>query len=167
MGVGAIAGRAALAGFLLLGSGCAMIDSVFGPSKIDEKSARAFVADQETAWNAHDFQKFYGLCAPEAVFVTKHLSVDGRTEWERHNVAEDWAAASAFFAANPQAFREQDTIDHVDIAADGLSAHVVIQESAELADKHRKVSYHATTEQTLVLRNGKILSLGESKTTTD
>jgi hypothetical protein len=167
MGAGATAKWAALTGLLLLGSGCAVIDRVFGPSKIDEEAARAFITQQEAAWNAHDFQKFYALCAPEAQFTTKHVSIEGRIDWERHNVAEDWAAASAFFAAHSDAFREQDAIDRIDIAADGMSAHVVTQESAELGDKTRKARFHATTEQTLVLRHGRILSLGENKTTTD
>lgn len=153
------------AGIALVCGACAMI----GPgtpkaARLDEPMVRAFAASQEAAWNAHDFNSFYATCAPDAVFVSVRWNADGTITRETRTPQEDRAAAERYFKTHPGKFSEVAEIDRIEIAPDGLSAHVVGHQTARIDGPPKPSVLRATTEQTVVLRQGRVLSLGQTDT---
>jgi|SRR5579871_4207637 len=148
----------------LAASGCALIGAPNGKdaAKLDEAGIRAFRASEEAAWVAHDFGHYYALCAPDAVFVSVRWNADGTFSRERRTAAEDRAAAEAFFGKHPGKFTESDAIDRIVIAPDGQSARILGHEIARVEGE--RGAMRATTEETVVLRGGRILSLGQTDT---
>lgn len=145
---------------------CSLLAGLNTPriARLDEPTLRAFAAGQEAAWSAHDFDRFYGTVAPDAVFVSVRWNADGSITREKRTPQEDRAAAERYFKAHPGKFTEVAEIDRIDIAADGLSAHIVGHQTARIEDSPKPSVLRATTEQTVVLRQGRVLSLGQTDT---
>lgn len=133
-----------------------------GPTRLDEAAIRAFVADEEAAWNARDFDHYYGLCTPDAAFISLHWNADGSITRDQRTVAEDRASAERFFASHPGKVVETDTIDSITMAPDGLSARVLGHGSIRFSSNGKPQVLNAVTDQTLILRDGRILSLGQT-----
>jgi hypothetical protein len=71
--------------------------------------------------------------------------------------------AKRFFAAAP--FHEAATVDRIEIAADGRTARVVSHAVSSVQQQGPSVRrFCASTEQTLVLAAGRILSKGQVQT---
>jgi hypothetical protein len=144
--------------------------SVFGGlstpkvARLDETTVRAFAASQEAAWNEHNFDRYYATCAPDAVFISVRWNADGSITRETRTPQEDRAAAERYFKAHPGKFTEVGEIDRIEIAPDGLSAHVVGHQTARIEGSPKPSVLRATTEQTVVLRQGRLLSLGQTDT---
>jgi hypothetical protein len=138
----------------------------FGPrlARLDEPTVRTYMKSQTEAWVAHDFDRFYGLFSPGAQFVSVRWNGDGTITHERRTLDEDRAAAEAYFRLHPGKFTESDAIDRIAIAPDGLSARILGHDTAHIAGTGRPEVLHASTEQTVVLKNGRILSLGQTDT---
>jgi hypothetical protein len=154
------------AGAALLCGACSLVGQRDTPkiAKLDEPTVRAFATDQEAAWIAHDFDRYYAICAPDAVFVSVHWNGDGTITRETRTPAEDRAAAEKYFKSHPGKFTADAQIDRIEIAADGLSAHILGHETARIGDAPKPNVLRATTEQTVVLRAGRLLSLGQTDT---
>jgi len=133
-------------------------------TRLDEPTVRAFAASQEAAWNAHDFDRYYATVAPDAVFTSVRWNADGSITRETRTPQEDRAAAERYFKSHPGKFSEVAEIDRIDIAGDGLSAHVVGHQTARVEGSPKPSVLRATTEQTVVLRQGRLLSLGQTDT---
>jgi nitrous oxide reductase accessory protein NosL len=155
----------ALAGLLM--NGCSVFRSLPpapGPSQLDESAIRQFEANQETAWNTRDFDHFYAHCAPDAVFVSIHWNADGSITREQRTLLEDRAAAERFFAAHPGKLSEIDAIDSIQLAPDRRSARILGRGTVRFLTNGRGETLNASTDQTVVLRDGHILSLGQIRT---
>ena len=150
--------------FVISLSGCALLDEVRGPkvAHLDEATVRAFAASEQLAWNAHDFDHYYGLCAPDAVFVSVRWNPDGSITHESRTPREDRANAEQFFRDHPGKFAEIDAIDRIVIAPDGQSARVLGHSTATIAGE--RAVLRATTEQIVVIRDGRVFSLGQTDT---
>jgi SnoaL-like protein len=130
--------------------------------RLDDATIRKFVAEQEAAWNARDFDHYYSLCAQDAVFVSVHWNSDGSFTREQRTLDEDRTSAQKFFANHPDKVVETDTIDSVTVTPDGLSARVVGHGTIRFVAKGKPQVLNAITDQTVVLRDGHVLSLGQT-----
>jgi hypothetical protein len=159
--------RVAIAAVVALVCGaCSVLEGLNTPkvARLDETTVRAFAASQEEAWNAHDFDRFYATVAPDAVFVSVRWNADGSITRETRTPQEDRVAAERYFKSHPGKFTEVAEIDRIEIAPDGLSAHVVGHQTARIESSPKPSVLRATTEQTVVLRQGRLLSLGQTDT---
>lgn len=129
--------------------------------RLRERAVRNFVDRQERLWVQRDFDGYFALAAPEAVFVTERRAADGTITSERETVPESRRAAEQAFATL-DGFSETSFVDRVEIAPDGRSATVLGHEEAEVVRGAVRKRLCATTEQKLVLRKGHILSLGQT-----
>ncbi|HEX4737517.1 MAG TPA: hypothetical protein VH331_08145 [Allosphingosinicella sp.] len=129
--------------------------------RLTERTVRAFVEHQERLWNRRDFADFFALTAPEAVFTTERRAPDGTIRVERETVVQSRRSAEQAFAAISE-FREKATIDRIEIAPDGRNARIVGHEEADVLRAGGRRRLCADTEQGLVLREGRILSLGQT-----
>lgn len=129
--------------------------------RLTEHDIRDFVARQERLWVRRDFDGYFALAAPEAVFVTERRAADGAVTSEQESVAESRRAAERAFASL-DGFSEKSFVDRVRIAPDGRSAIVLGHEEAELVRGAVRKHLCAATEQKLVLRKSRILSLGQT-----
>jgi hypothetical protein len=150
----------------LFGTSCSILplDVWFGPSKLDEHAVRSFAESERTAWIAHDYESYYGLAAPEASYTSVRWNADGSITRERRTPVEARQAAELYFRAHPGKFNEIDTIDRIEIAPDGLSARIEGHAVARIEKPGKDDVLRATTEETVVLRRGKIYSLGQTDT---
>ena len=130
--------------------------------RLDEPTIRKFIAEQETAWNARDFDHYYSLCAPEAVFVSVHWNADGTITRDQRTAADDRASAQRFFANHPGKVTEIDSIDSIKTAPDGLSARILGHGSIRFLANGKPQVLNAITDQTVILRDGHVLSLGQT-----
>jgi hypothetical protein len=150
----------------LLGAGCSTFspDAWFGPSKLDEQTVRAFAESERNAWIAHDYESYYRHAAPEATYVSVRWNTDGSITREQRSPGEARKAAELYFTSHPGKFSETDTIDRIEIAADGLSARIVGHAVARIEKPGKDDILRATTEEKLVLRGGRIYSMGQTDT---
>jgi len=149
---------------VLVAGGCALTTAPDGQNiaHLDEAAVRAFAADEQAAWNAHDFDRYYARCAPEAVFVSVRWNPDGTITHETRTREQDRASAERFFKEHPGHFSESDAIDRIVIAPDGQSARIIGHETARI-EGVRDVM-RATTEQKLAIRSGHVLLLSQTDT---
>jgi hypothetical protein len=135
-----------------------------GPDRLDDASVRRFAAEQEAAWNGRDFDRFYSLCSPDAVFVSIHWRADGSITREQRTPQQDRSADERFFAAHPGKFIETDTIDSIKLSPNGLNARILGHATMRFATSEKGEMLNATTDQTVVLKDGHILSMGQTDT---
>lgn len=131
---------------------------------LTEPAVRAFVARQEAAWNARDAVGFAATFTADAVFVDQSRNPGGGVTPNGSSTrAQAIAQAKRFFAAAP--FHEEAAIDRIEIAADGRTARVVSHAVATVEAKGRPARrFCASTEQSLVLAAGRLLSKGQVQT---
>lgn len=131
---------------------------------LTEPAVRAFVARQEAAWNARDAPGFAATFTADAVFVDQSRNPGGGVTPNGSSTrAQAIAQARRFFAAAP--FHEDAVIDRIEIAADRRAARVVSHAVATVEPKGRPARrFCASTEQSLVLAGGRILSKGQVQT---
>jgi len=143
---------------------CALVSPARGPmiEHLDEVTVRAFLASEQAAWNAHDFDRYYALCAPDATFLSVRWNGDGSITRKMRTLEEDRAEAEHYFKDHPGRFSETDAIDRIVIARDGRSARILGHETARIEGE--RGTLRATTEETVVLRNGRALCLGQIDT---
>ena len=130
--------------------------------RLNEATIRAFVAEEEAAWNARDFDHYYSLCTQDAAFISLHWNADGSITREQRSPAEDRASAQKFFANHTGKVVETDTIDSITIAPDGLSARVLGHGTIRFLTNGKPEVLNAVTDQTVVLRDGHVFSLGQT-----
>jgi hypothetical protein len=153
----------------LICAGCSLFEKETTPPspppRLDEATVRQFATEQQIAWNAQNFDHFYSLCAPDAVFVSIHWNSDGSITREQRTLEQDRAAAEHFFAGHPDKFIETDTIDSIKVAPDGFSARILGHQTARFVARGHQQVLHASTDQTVALRSGRLVSLGQTDTT--
>jgi uncharacterized protein (TIGR02246 family) len=133
------------------------------PAGLTEAEVRAFVARQETAWNAGDLAGFFGLATPDASYTDQARAKDGRVvPYGTSNLAQARAQARRFFARSRT--RETVVVRAVRIAPDGRSARVEAQEDATIASSGRTRHICAETVQTVVLTPAGLRSRGQTDT---
>jgi hypothetical protein len=154
---------AASAAFLAAACATAPEDPAPKAASLDEKTVRDFAASERAAWVAHDYDLYYALCAPDALFVSVRWNPDGTITREHRTPREDRDQAEHFFAVNPGKFDETDVIDNIQIAPDGLSAKITGHQTAHI-DGSPGVVLRASTEETIVVREGRVRSMGQTDT---
>ncbi len=122
------------------------------------------MAEQQAAWNARDFDHFYKLCSLDAVFVSIHWNGDGSITRQQRTPQQDRIAAEQFFSGHPGKFSETDTIDSIKIGPDGRSARVLGHGTMHFTAHDKTEVLNATTDQTVILKDGRVRSLGQIST---
>lgn len=135
-----------------------------GEVKLTERLAKAFVASQESAWNAKDARAFSTTFVADAQFVDQARdSHGGVTRNGESTLSEMVNQARRFFSRSQ--FHETEFVDQVIIAADGRSAKIIGHEVIQIVTSGgAQRSLCAQTQQTVSLRNGRILSHGQTDT---
>jgi uncharacterized protein (TIGR02246 family) len=131
---------------------------------LTEPAVRAFITHQEAAWNARDATGFAATFTLDAVFVDQSQNPGGGVTPNGSSTrTQAMVQAKRFFAAAP--FHEDAAIDRIEIAADGRTARVISHAVSVVEPKGRpKRRFCASTEQSLVLSAGRILSKGQVQT---
>ena len=135
------------------------------PARLTDADVRAFVARQETAWNAKDARAWAAHFTPDARFVDQARGSDNSLVPNgTSTLAEAAAQAKRFFAK--ATFRETAEVLRVEIAPDGCAARVSARETIRIeAARGLPPRILCTeTEHTLVLQGGRILSRGQTDT---
>jgi hypothetical protein len=127
---------------------------------LTDAAVRRFLADQEQAWNARRLDAYFAGFTPDAVFVDQHRTPKELITYGRSTLAE----ARAFARKTKSKSVERGVIRSVAIAPDGGSARVLGYEVTTIEAGGRTRTVCADTEQTVVLRRGRILSKGQTDT---
>lgn len=130
---------------------------------ITDTAVRAFVADQERAWNAGQLDRYFAGFTPESRFTDQAYVGDKPPAlYGTSTLAEARVQARQAFARSR--IRETGQVTRVSTAADGRSARVVssVTSTIETGRKVRRLC--AYRGQALVLRGGRLLSSGRTDT---
>jgi hypothetical protein len=147
-----------IAGVLLASAMMSFGAEAHALQRLDTTSIRAFVREQNRAWNARDFEHFYGMFGPNARLV---IVSDKQGDHSRsvRSLAEDRRESERFFATTHARIQESDTIESIAIAPDGRHARVRVREETRVARGGKTRRLRATTEQELGILHGRIVSL--------
>lgn len=145
---------------LLIGLLLAALAAPASAAGLTEASVRKFLADQEQAWNARRLDAYFAAFTPDAVFVDQTRTPKEVIVYGRSSVAQARGFARKALAASTST--ERGTVRRIAIAPDGRSAKVTGYEVTTIVTGPRTRRVCAETEQTLVLRGGKVLSKGQT-----
>jgi hypothetical protein len=130
---------------------------------ITEAQVRAFVARQEAAWNAGELDRYFAGFTPQARFTDQaYVGDKPPVPYGTSTVAQARAQARKTLArAKP---REAGRVTRIQMGADGRSARVVsnVASTVDTGGKVRRLC--AYRGQALVLRDGRLLSTGQTDT---
>jgi len=127
--------------------------------RLTEAQVRAFVADQQSAWNAGRLDAYFAAFTPDAVFTDQaYNGAKPPVPYGTSTLAEARAQTRKAFAKAPS--REAARIFRIAIAADGRSAEVVT--SVGMLNGPRRLC--ASRVQTLVMADGGLKSKGQTDT---
>lgn len=125
---------------------------------LTDTSVRRFLATQEQAWNARRLDSYFAGFTPDAVFVDQTKTPKETIVYGRSSLTE----ARSFARKARGTSTERGVVRRIAIAADGRSAKVLGYEVTTILSAGRTRKVCADTEQTVVLRGGKILSTGQT-----
>lgn len=125
---------------------------------LTEASVRQFLASQEAAWNERRLDTYFAGFTRDAVFVDQTVTPKETITYGRSTVAD----ARAFARKATSRSTERGTVRRITIAADGASARVQGYEVTTIVTAGRTRQVCANTDQTVVLRGGRILSKGQT-----
>ena len=130
---------------------------------LSETQVRAFVAEQERAWNAGALDAYFSGFRPDAVFTDQYRTPAGEiVPYGSSNLAEARAQSRKFRAASKAS--EANQIVRITLGADGRSAQVVSRVvSRNQGPKSSRVTC-AERRQELVLTAGRLRSKGQTDT---
>ena len=129
------------------------------PPRITEADVRAFLAQQEAAWNAARLDAFFAGFTPDARFTDQaYQGAKPPVPYGTSTLAEARAQTAKAFAKAPS--REAARVFAIAIAADGASATVT--SSVGIANGPRRLC--ASRVQTLVRVGGVLKSRGQTDT---
>lgn len=145
---------------LIIGLLLTALASTAWASGLNDASVRRFLADQERAWNERRLDAYFARFTPDAVFVDQTITPKETIVYGRSSLTEARGFARKALAKSTST--ERGTVRRIAIAADGRSAKVTGYEVTTIigGGKTRKVC--AETEQTVVLKGGRILSRGQT-----
>lgn len=127
---------------------------------LTDMAIREFLGRQEQAWNARRLDAYFAGFTPDAVFVDQTRTPKETIVYGRSTLTEAKAFARKAMAGSSS--KERGTVRGVVVAADGRSAKVTGYEVTTIVTGSRTRTVCAETEQTLVLRGGRILSKGQT-----
>ena len=130
------------------------------PARFNDASIRNFIEQQERLWNTRAFALFYATFAPQATIATVHRGHGGPPTRSVRTLAQDRHAAEKFFASSHADIREADWIEHIAIHPGARRATVRVRETTTIKVHGKVKVLHAVTEQVLVWRDERIVSLG-------
>jgi hypothetical protein len=134
---------------------CAAVSQVHAASVIDDKAVRDFVATQDQAWNARDFDHFYGTFRVNAKIAI--ASKEGARPRKLRTIGEDKRETLRYFAAHKEKMDETDTIERIVIAPDRRHARVRVRETTRIADDGNVKVLNAIVLEDLALAGGRIV----------
>lgn len=132
------------------------------PARITDADARAFVARQEQAWNAGDFDRYFAGFTPQARFTDQAYVGQAKPPVPYGTSTLDQARAQA--KRSKARTRERAEVRRVDIAADGLSATVAARVGSTVQADGKTRRLCAGRVQTLTLAGGRLRSTGQTDT---
>jgi len=135
------------------------------PGRLTDAAARAFVAQQERAWNRRDLDGYFAAYTPDAVFVDQTRTPQGAVIRYGDSDLKTAKALSKRALARTRV-AERNAVDRVTVSADGASARVQGHKTTRLISAGREQTLCAQTDQTLVWRGGRVRSRGQTDTTT-
>lgn len=150
--------RVAIAAVVVGGLAAGMNDAAGAP-KLSPESTRAFVEAQNRAWSARDFARYYATFDPHAEIVTIRATPGGKVTRTVKSPARDRSEAERFFASTRAAIHETDRIEKMEIAPDSRHARVRWVEETSMMENGKSRLLHATAEEELEWRNGRIVAL--------
>jgi hypothetical protein len=149
---------------IIAGSLGVSTNNAAGAPQLSPEAVRAFVQAQNRAWSARDFARYYATFGPQAEIVTIRTTPGGKVTRTVKSPAEDRNEAERFFASTRATIHETDRIEKIEIAPDGRHARVRWIEEASLAENGKPRLLHATAEEELESRNGRIVALRLTET---
>jgi len=133
------------------------------PAAVTDAAVRAFVARQEAAWNAGALDRFFAGFTPDARFTDQaYVGDKPPVPYGTSTLAQARTQSRRTLAKG--ASREAGRIVRLRIAADGRSAQVVSRVAATLRSDGKTRRLCASRGQALVLRDGRLLSTGQTDT---
>lgn len=130
-------------------------------ARITEADVHAFMARQEQAWNAGDFDRYFTAFASSARFTDQaYVGDKPPVPYGTSTLAQARAQARRSAART----RERGEVRRIEIAADGRSAKVTSRVGTAVTEKGRTRRLCASRVQTLTLDGGRLRSTGQTDT---
>jgi len=141
----------------LLATGTALAQ----PPRITDADARAFVARQETAWNAGDFDRYFAGFTSDARFTDQaYVGDKPPVPYGTSTLAQARTQARRSGSRS----RERGEVRRVEIAADGHTAKVTARVGSAVVTGGRSRRLCASRVLTLTLAGGRLRSTGQVDT---
>lgn len=133
------------------------------PARLDDPTARAFIARQSRAWNAGDLAGYFALFTRDAKFSDQARARDGRiVPYGTSTLAEARAQARRALAA--ARVQETTAIGAITLSPDGRRADVAADVRTTLVAGGRTRRSCAERRQSLVLTPAGVRSTGQVDT---
>lgn len=133
------------------------------PARLTEAEVRAFVARQESAWNAGDLEAYFRLFTPGARFTDQARAKDGRVVLYGTSTLAEARRQSRKALARSRS-HEADAVRALRLAADGRSAQVTAGVTTTLTETGHARRLCAERTMTLVSTQGGLRSNGQTDT---
>lgn len=131
------------------------------PARITDADTRAFVARQEAAWNAGDFDRYFAGFTPDARFTDQaYVGDKPPVPYGTSTLAEARTQARRSSARS----RERAEVRRVEIAADGRSAKVTARVGSAVVADGRTRRLCASRVLTLTIAGGRLRATGQVDT---
>lgn len=131
-------------------------------ARITEADARAFVARQEQAWNAGDYDRYFAAYTLDARFTDQ--AYVGASKPPVPYGTSTVAQARTLVRRNARQSREATEVRRVEIAADGRSARITSQVGSTVVSQGKPRRLCASRVQTLVLSGGRLRATSRTDT---
>ena len=129
--------------------------------RITDADIRAFVARQEAAWNAGDFDRYFAGFTPDARFTDQaYVGDKPPVPYGTSTLAQARTQARRSGSRS----RERGEVRRVEIAADGRSAKVTARVGSAVVTDGRTRRLCASRVLTLTLASGRLRSTGQVDT---
>jgi hypothetical protein len=146
---------------LLLCLAAAPVPALAQSARITDADVHAFVARQEQAWNAGDFDRYFAGFASGARFTDQaYVGDKPPVPYGTSTLAQAKAQTRRSAARS----RERAEVRRIEITADGRSARVTSRVGSAVTEKGRTRRLCASRVQTLTLDGGRMRSTGQTDT---
>jgi hypothetical protein len=131
-----------------------------GP-RITDADARAFVARQEAAWNAGDFDRYFAGFTPDARFTDQaYVGDKPPVPYGTSTLAQ----ARTQVRRSGSRSRERGEVRRIEIAADGRTAKITARVGSAIVSDGRTRRLCASRVMTLTVAGGRLRSTGQTDT---
>lgn len=129
--------------------------------RITDAEVRAFVARQESAWNAGDFDRYFAAFTPDARFTDQaYVGDKPPVPYGTSTLAE----ARTQVRRSASRSRERGEVRRIEIAADGRSAKVTARVGSTVTTAGKARRLCASRVLTVTIVGGAIRSRGQTDT---